>query len=1247
MPRAERPLDNGDNVLLRFAADLRRLRAAAGSPPYRALAQQVHYSTATLSQAAAGRKLPTLAVTLAYVRGCGGDVGEWERRWHEVAAELAEDAHHASDGQEPPYAGLASFQPEDTDRFFGRERLVEDLLARLSTRRLVALFGASGAGKSSVLRAGLIPRLPAGWHVVLFTPGAHPVEELGFVTGCSSGVPDARDLRLLVRQRLAGGPDDAEVVIVVDQFEEVFTLCRDPAERARFVDLLVAAAVEEHGRCRVVLGVRADFYAHCTNYPRLVDLFRDAQIPVCPMTTDELRSAIVRPAVAAGCTVESALLAKLVVDAHGQVGVLPLLSHALLETWRRRRGNTLTLNGFHAAGGIDGALAQTAESVYAEFDPHQRLLARNLFLRLTVPGEGTEDTKRHISRGELDVDDPGTMVVLDRLARARLLTLDRDTVEITHEALIRSWPRLREWLAEDREALRTHRQLTEATDAWESVDRDPGALYRGTRLALAQDLSTKDDSVLSRREREFLAASLSAQVREQTAARLRTRRLRRLVALLTVFLVLAATATTYALRARTAADRQRDLAVAQRVAGQAGLLRAADPATAAQLGLAAYRLAPTVDTRSALLSTFATPYATQLTGHDNEVNMSTFSADGKLLATASQDHTVRLWSADDPHHPEVIATLTGHSDSVHGTAFSPDGRVLATGSWDDTVRLWDISDPAAPQVMVTLSGFTGDVNAVAFSPDGRTLAVAGDSRVRLWDTTDPRRPAEIAAARVALSSVSLAFSPDGRALAGANWDGTTLLWDVTTLPRLGEPRVLTGHTAPVTWVAFSPDARLLATTSQDHTVRLWDTADPLAPPRVLAGHADVVRAAAFSPDGSVLATGSYDRTTRLWDVAHARELTAFNGPTGYVLSVAFSPDGRTLAASSKNYTTWLWDLPGPTITAHGNPVCAVAFSPDGSVLATGSWDRTVRLWDTHSNVQLAVLTQHRDSVCGLAFSPDGHTLATASYDRTARLWDVSDLRRPAELFTFAAHHDNVNSVAFARDGQVLAIAGLDGTVSLWDIADRRYPNRLAVLSGHRKGVNAVVFSPDGHTLATAGWDRSVRLSDVRDPRRPTDLAVLTGHTDGVIAVAFSPDGRTIATGGWDRTVRLWDVRAATELAVVHQTDNVNAVVLSPDGHTLAVGSWDRTVRLWDVRDPRHPAESAAVTGHTDAVWSLAFAPDGHTLATGSKDHTARLLEIDPERVAATVCAVAHPPLSSAQWDRYFPQLPDRRPCPGH
>ncbi|TDD94258.1 hypothetical protein [Actinomadura rubrisoli] len=909
MPRRERPLAEGDGALLRFARDLRSLRERAGRPTYRELSERAHYSEAALSQAAAGRKLPSLAVTLAYVRACGGSVREWEDRWRAVAADLEPPEPAGQKGS--PYAGLVAFQPEDADRFFGRARLVEELSSRLEASRVVVVFGASGAGKSSLLRAGLIPRLDGP--VLLFTPGVHPLEECGIHLARRTGAPVpplGDDPRALHRAVRTAAPDGTELVIVVDQFEEVFTLCRDEEERGRFIDALLTAAGAGNSGCRVVLGVRADFYTHCTAYPDLVEALRDGHVTVGPMTSDELRLAITQPAVRAGCAVESALLAELVAQATKRVGVLPLLSHSLLETWRRRRGNTLTLAGYHASGGIEGALAQTAESVYGGLSEAQRRLVKDLLLRLTALGEGTEDTKRRVSRGELG-DDDDTRRVLDHLADSRLIALDVDSVEISHEALIGSWPRLRDWLAEDREGLRLHRELTAATDAWEALRHDAGALYRGVRLErTAEWAAAGGGASLTGRERAFLDASLAAERAERGLARRNSRRLRQAVALLSALLALTGAATAYAVSTERSVSRQRDTALSEIVAGKAAALRRTDPPLAAQLSMAAYQLAPTRAARASVLAALPFPNRRRMAGHQANVNSVAFSHDGRTVVTTSHDRTARLWDAADPGRSAQLSVLSGHTSSVNAAAFRPDGRVLVTAGWDRTARLWDVSDRRRPFGLSTLRKHTGQVNAVAFSPDGRTVAaVSADRTATLWDVADPRRPRALRTLSGHTAEVvAVAFRPDGRMLATASFDRTVALWD---LAKTRPPTFLKGHERGVTWVAFSPDGARLASSGQDGTARIWDPARGREV-GTLTGHDDIVRSVAFSPDGRSVATAGEDRTARLWDVSGPgghRQIAVMEAHSDVLSSVAFSPDGRAIVTGSDDDTAVRWGFP--------------------------------------------------------------------------------------------------------------------------------------------------------------------------------------------------------------------------------------------------------------------------------------------------------------------------------------------------
>ncbi|WP_194238407.1 nSTAND1 domain-containing NTPase [Streptomyces spongiae] len=910
MPRGERPLDARGGPLLDFAARLRKLREEAGSPTYRELARRAHYSIATLSGAAAGRQLPTLAVTLAYVRACGGDEREWELNWRRTAAECAAGTMGAvpdRDGEtpSPPYVGLAPFQQSDADTFFGRENLTDKLVEHLKEKRFLVLFGASGSGKSSVLRAGVLPAFP-GKPALVLTPGPHPLEECAIQLAARAHITpgslraelasEPRTLHRVVRQILARSPNPPdELIVIVDQFEEVFTLCRSARERDAFVASLLHAAQTSDSRCRVALAVRSDFYTHCTRLPDLVDALADAHVPVGPMTTDELRAAIVQPATRAGLTVEGALLAALTADAHGRPGALPLLSHALLETWHRRRGNALTLAAFQAAGGFEGALAQTAEAFHSGLSDTQQHITRLLFLRLIALGEGTEDTKRRVPRHELD-DTPDTTLVVDQATRARLLTVDRDHVELTHEALIRCWPRLGRWLGENREQLRLHRGLTEATAVWESLDRDPDTLYRGVRLAAVKDVPKE---ALSARERAFLDAS-------ENAGRRRVRRLRALV----ILVLCTVAAVGFAVHAQSTVTEQRHRALALQAADASLKLRPHDQSLAVQVALAAYRLAPGTATRDSLLSTLSITsagrspvgYALAVSPDgrtvaaagnnrrielwdmavprrprrlsvvdwpDDSTHALAFGPRGDTLMALGLQRMFRLWDVSDPRRPALLSqTPTGHDELVYDMAVSQDGHLAATSSYDDTVRLWNVTDPARPRLLSELAGHSLNVKPVAFSPDGRTLASGSDDRtVRLWDVTDPRHPSTIGVLRGHENFVDvLAYSNDGRTLVSASDDRTARLWDVTD-PRRHRPlSLLRGHTDVVTGAAFAPGDNAVVTTGEDGRVHEWDVADRSRPTEraFLTNPAGSVKGVRYLSANGMIITASGDQTVHLW-----------------------------------------------------------------------------------------------------------------------------------------------------------------------------------------------------------------------------------------------------------------------------------------------------------------------------------------------------------------------------------------------
>ncbi|WP_129787034.1 helix-turn-helix domain-containing protein [Promicromonospora panici] len=1258
MGRREKPVDPGAGPVQRLAHDLRALREQAGTPTYREMARRTDYSPSALSQAAAGEVLPSLAVVLAYASALDADPAEWERRWRDADRDVREAAARDEDTA-PPYRGLARFEPGDRELFFGRDELVGELLELVREHRFAAVFGPSGSGKSSLLRAGLIPalsKIPAidrPGLIRILTPGERPAH-----THADALVPQ---------------DGEQDTWVIVDQFEELFTLCRDRAERNSFLDALLTAR-EPASRLRVVIAVRGDFYGHCATRRDLADAVRRANLLVGPMSPAELREVITGPATAVGLNVERALTARIIDETTDRPGALPMLSHTLLETWRHRRGRTLTLAAYEETGGVEGAIAATAEKLYADLSPAQARTARRVLLRLIAPGDGTADTRRPAERAELDAgtemgsagsDAPGhdVDVVIERLATARLITLGEGVVELAHEALITGWPRLRDWIDQDRERLREQRRLGEAARAWEELDRDPGALYRGTRLERAAELfggtggGAQREDDLTRPERAFLTAALAARDAEQGEAIRTTRRFRTLAAALSAFLVLALGAGLLAWQENRASEEEHTRTTARRIAAVAGGLRAADPRAAALLGVAAWQIAPLTESRSALLGSLAQPEVDAFTDRQTGTGTRRFlAADGQTLFS-SADRRVRVWDVVRGEQTDGFQLPAGTTlDGV-----SPDARTLYV-SGPDGAELWDVATrrPVAARM-------TEDIALADFAADGRSYLVSslpdghGEGFVQRRRTEDGKVLFE----RDVAGDVSQAgLGADGRLVAMCPIGGTLQVWDSVS----GERRTGAWGTEEVCGIAsgsirFSRDGTRLAMASAAET-RVWDLTSGRLLAEVMGSGDGLLPRTEFSPDGAFLALAD-DTALTVWRLRDSGVLVFQRALDGEVAgNLAWSPGERPVLRFLAGSTVRSYGLGARLAPWQATPTDTAALSPDGTALAIAAHSRkgggyrfelrSPGTGEVLATADLGPLQGADGDTPLLVFSPDGRALVvadtTTSRGSVRQRFTVWDVRRHEVRTSFdipLADEHPLSAITLGPQGRTLLVSRLDdaAVVDVWDTGTEdgeAGPRRTGTLPVAVGALSAV--RPDGRLLADSA-DQATTLPSGTVAGR----ALAQGRE--VTALAFSPDGTVLAVGDSAGRVHLWDgdvEQRAGFLAGLSGTgevgvrEAVSAIAFSADGRTLALGGTAGTLQLWDTASQQLLAAELPTAG--EEIRSLAFSRDGGTVYAASPHAPLQTYSIDPDRAVLDICDRTGTGLTRDQWRTYVPDAPYRQVC---
>ena len=1181
----------------------------------------------------------------------------------------------ASDSHEPgtriwtqaPFRGLESYEFEHAPIFFGQDDALTKAMVQLVASAVAGLpfllvLGASGSGKSSLMKAGIVPKLFVPRRIpgvaflrrVMFRPSdAQEGEDLfdalarrlttqvsadeglseligpgQSVSGLAAHLRNATaepayPIATVLGQLAVAARQDgrmleyetARLVLVLDQLEELFTNeLLTPLERQRFIALI--AGLVRSGRVWVIATMRKDFWHQADDAPELVHMAEGhGRLELLPPTQTQLSQMIRRPAAAAGVgfehhpTTDVPLNEIISEEVAHEPGALPLLSYLLDQLYRsdvlEAQGTTLSFATYERLGRLEGAIATRAEAVLDSCAPEDRQALGSVLFALVQMGTTDGNIERAISRRvPLSTFPPGTpqrrLVEALLHSDARLLVSDAETGGAPSVRVAHE-ALITRW-ARARDFVQGNSEALKIRRRLE----ERYALWRGLADTNGDSAgkSKGDTTPLARfaawRARFGREPGLLSEIDLIDGLRL----LREHRSDTEPDLV------DYIERSQAADKRirSRSVRVLALVAGVVTVLAL----LASGAGWIALQKQHEAESQAQLALAAQLRLLTSTAArHLMDGNVSSAqgiivevlaNGDSPAARSATAINVFQEVRAADARH----AVLSGHGGAVVGAAFSPDGRRIVTASFDHTAHIWDA---ATAGLLAVLSGHDGSVISAAFSPDGlRIVTASQDKTARIWDAATARQLAVLSGHGDEVYSA--AFSPDGRRIVTASEDRTARIWDAATAQLLA---VLSGHDDAVARAAFSPDGRRIVTASRDQTARIWDaaTARQLA---ALAGEGDdfypAAYSAAFSPDGRRIVTASGDQTARIWDAATAKPIAVLTHGD-LVLSAAFSPDGRRIVTASEDQTARIWDADTARqlaiLSGHREPVRTAAFSPDGRRIVTASFDQTAYIWDTASGMQLAVLSDLGEYVADAAYSPDGQRIviasASASNDQVARIWDAATVKQIAGL----SGHDNVvRSVAFSPDGRRIVTASNDRTARIWDAASGAL---LAVLSGHGEGVSdeeggnvrSAAFSPDGRRIVTASNDQSARIWDAATARQ---LAILSGHDLAVRTAAFSPDGRRIVTASFDQTARIWDADTAKQLAVLSgHGDVVWSAAWSPDGRRIVTASEDRTARIWDADTVK---QLAVLYGHGDGVWSAAWSPDGRRVVTASADQTVRI-----------------------------------------
>ena len=1125
-----------------------------------------------------------------------------------------------------PYRGLFAFQEEDAAFFFGRETFTETLVEAVQNRGLVAVIGPSGSGKSSVVQAGLVARLrqqEEGWLIDEFRPGSDPFGGLA-ATLLPLLEPDLsvtdqlvelrkldeslenRELPLadIIDRILLQHPEASRLLLVVDQFEELYTLCPDPETRYSFLDLLFEIIDLQQYQTQpiftLVFTLRADFLEQALAHRPFADIIQGNDFKLGPMQREELGLAVERPAEKQGLTFESGLVERILDDVGEEPGNLPLLEFALTTLWEQQQARTLTHTGYETIARVEGALTRHADFVYAGLSPTEQETARHLFTQLVRPGEATEDTRRLALRTELK---EAAWRLVQRLADARLVVTGRDaagneTVEVVHEALIRSWDQLRRWMEADRSFRAWQERLRAALYQWGATDQDEGALLRGLPLAEAENWLRQREVDLSRSEQAYIEASLAARQEREAAEEAQLQRE------LETAQKLAKTEKQRAEEQTQAAGRLRWLAVGLAVfllAAVAAAWFALNQQDIAQRNAAEAQNVALIAGSQAALVNDDTDTALALARQAVSLNPDSAAAQAQLSEVA--------------YTPGTVRRFLGHTDVVFALDISPDGRTILSGSDDKTLILWDIE---TGEMLKQLEGHTTWLNDAVFSPDGQLAASVSDEMAILWDVPTGRMIRQFDGHKENISRV--AFSPDGQSMvtSGRGDDSILIHWDVVS----GEIIQQFESNSRVQGLEFTPDGSALLSTSSDGLIVLWavETGEIIYELNLNNENLGVplgsVRTPAISPDGLTAVIATEDFGIFLWDLSTGTLLQRheISGGTG---AVTFHPHNGTVLVGGVRGTLMTLDLQTgdilDTLRGHNNPVNKVVITPNGRYAVTASGDKTLRLWELERGQVIRRFAAPDAFLREVDLGPDGRTALSASTDGSVTLWDVER----GEMIRRFTDDQPATAVTYSPDGQT-ALIGTGyrfaekvepGHIILWDMETGEEIRRF---EGHPYAVFDVEFSPDGKWAVSSGNGPVVILWDAetgQEIRRFEDYFVDSPWpVESFWDIKFSPDGSTILAGFVKGPIILWDVETGEEIGqLVGHDGAINGITVSADGQRVVSSGWDHQAILWDMQTN---SIIRRFTNHAGPIGQVDFTPDERLMLGGSGDGTNSLWDVE-------------------------------------